>query len=78
MTRPDGIEHLGEALGAPDQVLPAGGEAGRLLADHGGEFVGARAEPGVDRGVDVVLELQVDEEAGRRPAPRRSPRRRRG
>ena len=36
------------------------------LADRGREFVGPRAQAGVERGVRLVLELQEDEDAGRR------------
>ncbi len=58
------VEHLGEAVGLADQVRFASGEVRLLLADDGGEFVGARAEAGVDRRFGLVLELQVDEDAG--------------
>ena len=60
------FEHLGEALGATDQAATVGDHPGVGTTDRGGEFVGARAQAGVDRGVDVVAELEVDEDTGGR------------
>ena len=60
-----GVEHLGEALAAADQVLATLAQARVGLLDQGGDVAGPRAQAGVDRRVELGGEAQVDEDAGR-------------
>ena len=59
-----GIEHLGEALGVPDQALVTLAQPGVGLLDQGGDVARPRSQPGVDRAVELGAEAQVDEDAG--------------
>jgi hypothetical protein len=68
-----GIEHLGEALGAADEVLVAVAQARVGLPDQGGDVARARAQARVDRRVQLGGEAQVDEDAGRAEHQRHHP-----
>jgi hypothetical protein len=61
---PVGVEHLREALGRGDQTARALAQARVGLPDQGGHVAGPRAQPRVDRGVELGAEAQVDEDAG--------------
>ena len=66
MTLPFGVEHLGEAVGPADQVLVVGASREPAWRTTAESSSARERSPESTAVFDLVLELEVDEEAGRR------------